>query len=204
LNTARRNCVGATSDGRVFAIGGFDGSSILNAVEAYDPRMKNWMEISPMTTARSSASACEIDRKIFVLGGSSGSRLNTVEYYESRMNKWTLWDMSMSECRSAGCAATVMDRLYTIGGTDNNHTIHSSVEMIEDGRFVFRSPCQSARMDGSACGVADRTILVGGGQSNNGQVLNQAEMFYPELNEWQAAPAMLIPRYGHVHLSVNL
>lgn len=206
LSIARRNCAGAslTSDGRVFAIGGFDGTSILNSVEAYDPRMKNWMDIPPMSIPRSSASACELDGKIFVLGGSSGSRLNTVEYYEPRANKWTTWDMSMSECRSAGSAATVLNRLYAIGGTDNNQVIHPSVEMIEDGRFVFRAPCQSARMDCGACGVADRTILVGGGQGNGGEVLNQAEMYYPELNQWQAAPAMIVPRYGHVHLSVSL
>jgi hypothetical protein len=205
LGLARRNCAGtAASDGRIYAIGGFDGNSILSSVEAYDPRMKNWMDVSPMSTARSSCSACEIGGKIFVLGGSSGSRLDTVEYYEPRVNKWTTWDMTMSECRSAGACASILGQLYAIGGTDNNHTIHSSVEMIEDGRFIYRAPCQSARMDCGACGVANRTILVGGGQGNNGEVLNQTEMYYPELNQWQAGPGMVIPRYGHVHLSVSL
>ena len=206
LNIARRNCAGASLDGRVYAVGGFDGTGLLSSVEAYDPRMKNWSEIPPMSTARSSASAAAFDGKLWVTGGSCGQRLNTVEYFEPRANKWISFPVEMAEARSAGACASVLNRLYAIGGTDNNQQIHSTVEMLvgEDGRWTFRSSCQNPRMDTSACGVANSTILVGGGQSTGGQVLNQTEFFYPELNEWQAAPAMLVPRYGHVHLSVSL
>lgn len=203
LITARRNCT-ATSDGsRVFAIGGFDGSSILSSVEAYDPRMKNWMELAPMTTPRSSASACATsDGQIFVLGGSSGSRLSTVEMLDQRTNKWVPVS-DMHDSRSAAGAACVMNKIYAIGGTDNMQSIHNSVELFEDGLFSYRASLQANRMDLGACAVADRTILVGGGQSA-GNVLNQTEMYYPELNQWQATPAMIVPRYGHVHLSVSL
>lgn len=206
LGIARRNCAGASLDGRVYAVGGFDGTGLLSSVEAYDPRMKNWAEIASMSTARSSASAAAFDGKIWAVGGSCGQRLNTIEYYEPRANKWVPFAVDMAEARSAGACASVLNRLYAIGGTDNNQQIHSSTEMLvgEEGRWSFRSSCQSARMDLSACGVANSTVLVGGGQSTGGQVLNQTEFFYPELNEWQAAPAMLVPRYGHVHLSVSL
>lgn len=204
LNTARRNCTAATDGNRVFALGGFDGTNILNSVEAYDPRMKNWMELAPMTTARSSASACaSSDGRIFVLGGSSGSRLSTVEIYDPRANKWASLGSDMHDARSAAAAACIMNKIYAIGGTDNMQSIHSTVEMFEDGLFTYRSSLQASRMDLGACAVADRTILVGGGQSA-GEVLNQTEMYYPELNQWQATPAMIVPRYGHVHLSVSL
>jgi hypothetical protein len=203
LRTARRNCAGAADGSRVFAMGGFDGNSILNSVEAYDPRMRNWMELAPMSTPRSSASACaSSDGKIWALGGSSGSRLASVEFYDVRANKWGSI-VDMHDARSAGGAACVLNRIYAIGGTDNNQSIHSSVEMFEEGLFGYRSSLQCPRMDLGACAVADRTILVGGGQSA-GEVVNQTEMFYPELNQWQATPAMIVPRYGHVHLSVSL
>jgi N-acetylneuraminic acid mutarotase len=168
--------------------------------------MKNWAELPPMTTARSSASAVAHDGKIFVLGGSSGQRLNTVEVLDLKMNKWVSFKCPMAEARSAGAAAVVLNRLYAIGGTDNSQAIHASVEMLvgEEGAWSFRTNFQNARMDLSACAVADSTVLIGGGQSLGGQVLNQTEMFFPELNEWQAGPALLLPRYGHVHLSVSL
>jgi actin-related protein len=206
LNVARRNCAGASLEGRIYAVGGFDGTGLLNSVEAYDPRMKNWAELAPMSTARSSASAVAYDGKIFVLGGSSGQRLNSVEYLDVKMNKWVPFKASMGEARSAGACAAVLNRIYAIGGTDNTQAIHASVEMLvgEEGTWSYRSNCHNARMDLSACGVADSTVLAGGGQSLGGEVLNQTEMYFPELNQWQAAPAMLVPRYGHAHLSVSL
>lgn len=206
LNVARRNCAGTSLDGRIYAVGGFDGSALLNSVEAYDPRIKNWAELAPMNTPRSSASAAALDGKIFVLGGSSGQRLNSVEYLDIKMNKWVSYNVCMGEARSAGACASVLNRLYAIGGTDNSQTIHASVEMLvgEEGSWSFRSNCQNPRMDLAACAVADSTLLAGGGQSTGGEVLNQTEMYIPELNEWQAAPAMLLPRYGHAHLSVSL
>ena len=204
LNVARRNCAGASLDGRVYAIGGFDGTGLLSSVEAYDPRMKNWAEIASLTTARSSASAASVGGKIFVIGGSCGQRLNTVEVFEPKMNKWNALGAPMSESRSAGGCVGLLNRLYAIGGTDNEQQIHSSVEMFDDGLWTYRSACQSARMDHSACAVADSSILAGGGQSIGGAVLNQTEFYFPELNQWQAAPAMLVGRYGHQHLSVSL
>jgi hypothetical protein len=204
LNIARRNCAGTSIDGRVYAIGGFDGTGLLSSVEAYDPRMKNWAEVAPLKTARSSASAGSVGGKIFVVGGSCGQRLNTVEVYEPKMNKWNVLSSPMTEARSAGACAALLNRVYAIGGTDNDQQIHSSVEMFDEGLWTYRSACQSARMDLSACTVAESSILAGGGQSVGGAVLNQTEFFFPELNQWQAAPAMLIPRYGHVHLSVSL
>lgn len=206
LSVARRNCAGASLDGRVFAIGGFDGTGILSSVEAYDPRMKNWAEIAPLSTARSSACAAAMDGKIYVVGGSCGQRLNTVEVYEPKMNKWMPHAASTAEARSAGGCAAALNRVYAVGGVDNGQQIHASVESITGGddAWTFRSSCQNARMDLSACAIADSSILVGGGQSLGGQVLNQTEIFHPELNEWQAAPAMLVPRYGHVHLSLSI
>ena len=204
LGTARRNCTGAAMDNRVFAIGGFDGSSILSAVEAYDPRMKNWMDLPPMAAARSSAAACVKDGKLFVLGGSSGQRLNTVEMFDPVANKWASLGGSMAEARSAGASAALLGRVYAMGGTNNEQQIHSSVECWEDDHWIYRASSHTARMDLGACAVANATILVGGGQSGAGDVLRETELYYPELNEWQAAPAMLVPRYGHAHLSVSL
>jgi N-acetylneuraminic acid mutarotase len=204
LNIARRNCASASLDGRVYAIGGFDGTGLLSSVEAYDPRMKNWAEIAPLGTARSSASAAGVGGKIFVLGGSCGQRLNTVEVFEPKMNKWAVLGSPMTEARSAGACTALLNRIYAIGGTDNDQQIHSSVEMFDEGLWSYRSACQSARMDLGACTVGESSILAGGGQSIGGTVLNQTEFYFPELNQWQAAPAMLVPRYGHQHLSVAL
>ena len=43
----------AEVNGRIYAIGGFDGNSPLNVNEAIQPNIKSWTSMSPMPTARS-------------------------------------------------------------------------------------------------------------------------------------------------------
>lgn len=75
LNFPRRNACAAHLDGKVYCMGGFDGTQILAHVESYDPRMKSWMENTAMLTPRSSAMSCVHGGKIFLLGGTSRTRI---------------------------------------------------------------------------------------------------------------------------------
>jgi len=203
LNIARRNCCGAAPDGRVFAAGGFDGQNIVNSVEAYDPRMKNWMTVAPLLTPRSAGSCVALGDRLWVMGGSSGNRLRTVEFYEPRLNKWEPFHVDMIETRSAGCAVGCLQQLFSLGGIDNSQNIHYSMECLdsETAQWSFRKNMAVSRMDSSAVVVSD-SIMVGGGQ--NGDVLSSCEFYRPELDEWQAGPSMMSPRYGHQYLLVNL
>jgi hypothetical protein len=204
LNVPRRNCAAAALDGRIYSIGGFDGSQILSHVEAFDPRMKNWMPLEPMTTPRSSASATVLGNKIWVLGGTSGSRLRSVERYDARAAKWETLRSDMIEVRSASQAITCLDRLFALGGTDQNQNVHGSMECYSPeggGSWAFRKSMEVPRMDFGSCVLSD-SIMVAGGQK--GEVLSSTEFYRPELDDWQMGPPMLSPRYGHQLLLVNL
>lgn len=203
LLTPRRNCTSAQLDGRIYAIGGFDGTQILGSVEAYDPRMKNWMPLDPMIIPRSSPAATTVGSRIWVHGGTSGSRLRTVERYDARMNRWEAMRNDMIEVRSAAQSCCCLEKIYVLGGTDQNQSIHSSVECFspEGVNWNFIKSMQEPRMDFGCCVLSD-SIMVGGGQ--HGEVLNTTEFFRPELEDWQSGPPMLSPRYGHQLLLVNL
>lgn len=204
LNVPRRNCASAELGGRIYAIGGFDGSQILNHVEAFDPRMKSWMPLEPMGVPRSSASAAAMGGQLWVLGGTSGSRQRTVERYDARAGKWESVRADMIEVRSAGQACCCLDRLYAFGGTDQNQRVHSSLEGYNPeagGSWIFRKSMQVPRMDFGSCVLSD-SIMVGGGQ--HGEVLASTEFYRPELDDWQLGPPLLSPRYGHQLLLVNL
>ncbi|CEM14152.1 unnamed protein product [Vitrella brassicaformis CCMP3155] len=203
LNVPRRNTCGAALGERLFAIGGFDGANILSSVESYDPRMKNWMEITPLTTPRSSALCSVQGDRLFVLGGTRGERLRTVETYEARMNKWEAFSADMIEVRSAGSSVSCLNHVYSLGGTDNSQQVHDSLEVLDPDtlNWSFRKSMTLQRMDCAAVVISD-SIMVGGGQ--HGDVLNATEFYRPELDEWQAGPPMMFPRYGHSYLLVNL
>lgn len=199
----RRNCASCELDGRVYAIGGFDGTRIINSVEAYDNRLKSWMQMEPLPTPRSSAMACSQGGKVWVLGGTSGTRLSTVDVFDPRANRWEGLKVEMGDVRSAGQAATCVNHVFALGGTDNQQKIHFSTETLDpdDGIFTRRAPMLESRMDFAAAVISD-SIMVGGGQ--NGSVLSSTEFYRPELDEWQAGPSMTIPRYGHQYLLCSL
>src|SRR5438874_829660 len=80
MPTARTALAAATgSDGRTYAIGGFDGTNILNTVEAYTPGSNSWSTVTPLPTARTALAAAEgLDGQLYVIGGYNGAYLNTV------------------------------------------------------------------------------------------------------------------------------
>ena len=47
---------------RLFSVGGYDGNSYLDAVEAYDPDDCDWKPVSPLTHPR--AGACVVSLKL--------------------------------------------------------------------------------------------------------------------------------------------
>lgn len=75
------------SDGRVYAIGGENGDTVLSTVEAFDPGADAWSRVAPMPTARAAlAAVVGKDGRIYVIGGRTGNpcdgsrvALNTVE-----------------------------------------------------------------------------------------------------------------------------
>jgi kelch-like protein 18 len=57
-------------DGRIYAIGGYDGSGDVASVEAYDPNTDTWSFVASMNYARSAhAATTGLDGTIYSIGG---------------------------------------------------------------------------------------------------------------------------------------
>ncbi|CRH01655.1 kelch protein K13, putative [Plasmodium relictum] len=203
LNIPRRNNCGVTSNGRIYCIGGYDGSCIIPNVEAYDHRMKAWIEIAPLNTPRSSAMSVAFDNKIYVIGGTNGERLNSIEVYDEKMNKWEQFPYALLEARSSGAAFTYLNQIYVVGGIDNEHNILDSVEQYQpfNKRWQFLSSVPEKKMNFASATLSDSYIITGG---ENGDVLNSCHFFSPDTNEWQIGPSLLVPRFGHSVLIANI
>nr|QCL11624.1 kelch protein K13 [Plasmodium falciparum] len=203
LNIPRRNNCGVTSNGRIYCIGGYDGSSIIPNVEAYDHRMKAWVEVAPLNTPRSSAMCVAFDNKIYVIGGTNGERLNSIEVYEEKMNKWEQFPYALLEAISSGAAFNYLNQIYVVGGIDNEHNILDSVEQYQpfNKRWQFLNGVPEKKMNFGAATLSDSYIITGG---ENGEVLNSCHFFSPDTNEWQLGPSLLVPRFGHSVLIANI
>lgn len=203
LNQPRRNNGGSTFNDRLFSVGGFDGHNVLSSVETYDARMRNWIQVAPMTTPRSSPMVSSQNGFLYALGGTNGERLNSVERYDPRVNKWELLSGSLLKVRSAGAACTYNNELYMIGGMDNLHNVHNSMETwdsrLQASRYFMEAPLEL--MDTSLTNHGDSLLLTGG---QNSDVSNNTFFYNPENDEWTKGPTLLAPRYGHctVYLDV--
>ncbi|ORM42280.1 Influenza virus NS1A-binding -like protein B [Babesia sp. Xinjiang] len=196
LKQARRNNGGCTLGDRLFCVGGFDGTSVLDSVESYDARMRNWIHVAPLNTPRSSPMIAQQNDMLYAMGGTCGERLQSVERYDPRMNKWELLSGALLKVRSAGAACSYNNEIYLIGGIDNEHTIHNSLETwhssSQSSRYLMEAPLELMDTSLTFCGDS---LLLSGGQ--NSQVSDATFFYRPEFDEWSKGPSLLIPRYGH-------
>lgn len=76
-------------NGKVYAIGGYNGLSRLSTCESYSPHTFFWAPAHDMISPRSNFGVEVIDDSIYVTGGFDGlSTINKVEYYRAENNGW--------------------------------------------------------------------------------------------------------------------
>ena len=108
------------SDGKLYAIGGFNGKQCLKLVERYNESSEKWEEVAPLQYARRSLCAVCLKDGIYAIGGYNGEKyLNVVEKYNIEKNVWTtVKSLNHARC-TMGCVCT-SDRnfIYILGGYD--------------------------------------------------------------------------------------
>ncbi len=86
MPTARGLSLGVgVVNGILYAVGGNDGATVLNAVEAYDPLAGTWATKAAMPTARDRLAVGVVNGILYAVGGYSGSGSSgfaTVEAYD--------------------------------------------------------------------------------------------------------------------------
>ena len=132
--TMLRSRVGvAVMEGKLYAIGGYNGRERLNTVEVYDSRLKRWNKVNSMCYRRSAVGAAPLNGWLYVCGGYDGTTsLNAVERYSASHDLWDIM-CAMNYHRSAAGVVAFDGYIYALGGHDGL-MIFSSVE-----RFIIRS-----------------------------------------------------------------
>ena len=87
MGTARSDHGVAMLDGKLYAVGGFDGGR-LSSVERYDPATSAWEAVAPMATARLAHAMAVVDGKLYAMGGNNNGFLNSVDRYDLAVGAW--------------------------------------------------------------------------------------------------------------------
>jgi hypothetical protein len=121
LPTARDTLAAASANGKIYAIGGHDGSGVQSTVYVYDSSQPalGWLSVSNLPAALSGLSVVSINGKIFAIGGYDNniSPQSSVYVYDpSQPALGWLIASNLPAARNNLAAASVNGEIYAIGG----------------------------------------------------------------------------------------
>ena len=148
--------------GKLYAIGGVRGGTVVGTTEVYDPLSDAWTSLTPMPTPREHLSAAAIGDRIYVVGGRNPGNVNTLEAYSPSTNTWErLTDMPTA--RGGLAAAAYNGKLYVFGG--ENPGVFPHTEEYDPVSNTWRrvADMPTPRHGMGAVTVGDAIYVIGGG-----------------------------------------
>ncbi|XP_071649281.1 kelch-like protein 5 [Temnothorax longispinosus] len=208
LNVPREDLGVAVLGGLLYAVGGRQSNSYLNAVERWDPGTGRWSLICPMSAQRSGVGVAVLNDKLYAVGGRGNisSCLDTVECYDPHTNKWTPC-APMSKRRGSVGLGVVNGCLYALGGYDFAYSDTSRLDCVErydpkTDTWTMVAPMSVPRSSVGVCELGDRLMAVGG---SDGKIyLTLVEAYDPHLNEWEPVAPLNAARAGPCVVVKNL
>jgi N-acetylneuraminic acid mutarotase len=201
MPTARCSFGVAVVDGKIYAIGGWNGS-YLNTNEMYDPATDTWTTKRSMPTARSGHAIAVYQNKIYIIGGVIGESdpvssgyTGITEVYDPLTDTWETME-PMPTARGDLCANVVDEKIYLIEGRKywGVFPFYQNVDVNEvydpsNNSWSTKTPIPTSTF-GYASAVADNKIYVMGGPNPDGS-LNQ--IYDPETDTWTSGtPALAV------------
>lgn len=190
MNEPRFMFQAETVNGKIYVMGGSNGSKVISSVEMYDPSTDKWTMVAPMNTARWYFQTEVIDGKIYAIGGPN---LSSMEVYDPSTDKWTVL-APMSIDRTNFQTEVVNGMIYAIGGNGGKTTLNT-VERYDPAtnKWTKMEPMSERRRDFQTELINGKIYAIGGTFNN---ATNTAEVYDTETNKWSSIASMSEARYG--------
>jgi N-acetylneuraminic acid mutarotase len=172
MPTPRGALAAVESAGRLYAIGGYDGSGNRAEVEIYDPAADAWTAAAPLPTPRDHLAAATVGGKIYAIGGrlnqSYARNLQTVEAYDPAGDRWTRV-ADLPTARSGITAGVIRDTIYVLGGEAPEGTFRTNEAYSpETDRWHSAAPMPTSRHGLGSAVIGDRLYVLSGGPKPGG------------------------------------
>ena len=165
----------ASTEDRIFLVGGQDGGTSFNNTYVYFVHEDRWEELEPMPTARNHLAAAIIDNRLFAVGGRAGSLYAVLEMYEFDGGSDPGWKTlpPMPTARAGIAAAVSGGAVYVFGGEGNDDDpagIFPDVEVYEPcrNRWFIEKHMAVPRHGIGAATIDDYVIVIPGGSEVEG------------------------------------
>nr|UZH44864.1 kelch-like protein [Carassius gibelio]WEX30254.1 Kelch-like protein 3-A [Carassius gibelio] len=172
--------------GKVYAVGGFNGSLRVRTVDVYDGLKDQWSSVPSMQERRSTLGAAVLGDLLYAVGGFDGSTgLSSVEAYSPKANEW-MFVAPMNTRRSSVGVGVVDGKLYAVGGYDG--ASRQCLSTVEEYNPVSNKWCyvtdMSTRRSGAGVGVLNAQLYAAGGHDGP-LVRKSVEVYDPASNTWR-------------------
>ncbi len=203
MSTARSSFQTVVLNGKIYAIGGYDGNAYTNTVEVYDQATNKWKFLSPMLVPRSNFQVGVIDNKIYTIGGYVGSnKSNIVEVYDPVINKWSQLAPMPIE-RASFQLEIIKGKIYVMGGYISDGYA-ASVEVYDPTTNKWKSLSSMATPRAFfQTKVINNKIYAIGGITNGSKPTASVEVYDPATNKWTQLSSMTIANQSFTSEVVN-
>ncbi|KAJ0180508.1 hypothetical protein K1T71_003912 [Dendrolimus kikuchii] len=183
--------------GRIYAVGGEQGSQILANGEVYDPATDKWSNIAPMKEARCEFGLTAWNGNLYAFGGWVGSDMGaSVEVYDPLTDEWHAAGR-MPEPRFGMGVINFEGLIYVVGGCTHTwrHTRDLLVYHPAARQWRALAPMRRARSQAAAV-VLDNYLYVVGGNAPSRTVLTSVERYSFDDDSWEEVSGLKEARAG--------
>lgn len=197
LPTPRSDLRAATVDGKIYAIGGWDGHNVAVATnEMYNPASNNWTAKAPMPTARAQFGIAAYEGKIYCIGGGTAN-----EVYDPATDTWET-KAPIPTARSNVEVSAADGKIYVMGG-DPDQTLNYAYDPVYD-KWTVKAPVpniaggfNSAAIYAASVTVEDKVYWIGvvGFYDEPLGMRILTQVYNPETDSWRlrASPPNSLP-----------
>ncbi|XP_017347784.1 kelch-like protein 8 [Ictalurus punctatus] len=195
MNSRRRHVGVISVEGKVYAVGGHDGSEHLGNMEMFDPFTNKWMMKASMNTKRRGIALATLGGPIYAIGGlDDNSCFSDVERYDIEADRWSAVS-PMNTPRGGVGSVALGSYVYAVGGNDGVASL-SSVERFDPHLNKWTDVREMGqRRAGNGVSELNGCLYVVGGFDDNSP-LSSVERFDPRVNHWEYVAELTTPRGG--------
>ncbi len=160
LPEQRHHAAAAVVDGRIFVLGGFDGSGFNPVSTLWELSGDEWVDRAALPSPVGSGAAVVIDGQIYLVGGVPEGALFA---YDPAGDEWNRL-ADPSERREHLAAVAFEGELWALGGRWSGDAVSSTEVFDPESRAWRVGPAMNEERSGFGASVVDESIVVAGGE----------------------------------------
>ncbi|MEU6199963.1 carboxypeptidase regulatory-like domain-containing protein [Streptomyces sp. NPDC047061] len=199
------NAVATGPDGRVYSVGGIDGTSLLDGGDVYDPVTGAWTAIpGGPATPREAPEAAFLGGKLYVTGGwdDTGTPVVGTEVYDPQLHTWST-AADAATPYAAAASATVDGKWYVVGGCAAAGCGTTTVQVYDPAADTWSATTPYPEpISWLGCGAVAGQLYCAGGYTADGGT-RHAYAYDPGTAAWTRIPDLPIDLWGSAYTAVD-